>query len=64
MDLSRATWRKATRSNDSGANCVEVGSVPGVVALRDSKDPHGPVLVLSRSNFRRFTEALKHAHQP
>lgn len=27
MDLSGATWRKASYSNDSGANCVEVAAV-------------------------------------
>ncbi|MEU8406124.1 DUF397 domain-containing protein [Micromonospora sp. NPDC048842] len=39
MDLSNARWRKSTRSGASGGNCVEVASnLPGVVAVRDSKD--------------------------
>lgn len=59
MDLSKAAWRKASRSNDSGANCVEVAGVPNIVALRDSKDPHGPNILVSRKDFRHFTETLK-----
>jgi len=39
--LNGAHWRKSTRSNN-GSNCVEVvGNLPGIVAVRDSKDPAG-----------------------
>lgn len=45
MDLSHAAWRKSTRS-DANSQCVEVAlNLPGVVPVRDSKDPAGPVLV-------------------
>lgn len=45
-------WRKSSHSHDSG-ECVEVAALPyGVVGVRDSKDPHGPVLTLSRRAFR------------
>ncbi|MBO4210342.1 DUF397 domain-containing protein, partial [Micromonospora echinofusca] len=44
-DLTGATWRKSTRSGGSGGNCVEVAdNLPGVVGVRDSKDPTGPAL--------------------
>jgi hypothetical protein len=59
MDLSSATWRKASRSSDAGDNCVEVASVPSIVALRDSKDPDGGHILVSRKDFRHFTETLK-----
>jgi hypothetical protein len=37
VDLSRAEWRKASYSGQSG-NCVEVArNLPGLVAVRDSK---------------------------
>ena len=36
-------WTKATRSQQ-GANCVELRRRPGVVEVRDSKDPAGPRL--------------------
>ena len=55
MDLSRAMlWKKSSYSNGGGA-CVEVASnVPGVVAVRDSKDPHGPALALTPDQWRAF----------
>ncbi|MEV5824940.1 DUF397 domain-containing protein [Spirillospora sp. NPDC052242] len=59
MDLSKATWRKSVRSSEQGDNCVELASVSGIVAIRDSKDPVGPKLVVSRRDFRRFAEVLK-----
>ncbi|MGK5737461.1 DUF397 domain-containing protein [Micromonospora sp. URMC 103] len=40
-----ARWRKSTRSGASGGNCVEVAdNPPGIVAVRDSKDPSRPAL--------------------
>jgi len=44
-DLTEAIWRKSTRSNNGGA-CVEVAdNLPGIVAVRDSRDPRGPALL-------------------
>ena len=44
-DLSHATWRKSTYSSSSGQNCVEVATnLPGMVAIRDSKDPRRPIV--------------------
>jgi hypothetical protein len=55
MDLTGAEWRKSTRSNGSGGACVEVaGNLPGVVAVRDSKDPAGPVLTFGPGAWRAF----------
>ncbi|MEU4552957.1 uncharacterized protein DUF397 [Micromonospora violae] len=55
MELTGARWRKSTRSNGSGGNCVEVAdNLPGVVAVRDSKDPGGPVLVFPPDAWRAF----------
>jgi hypothetical protein len=54
IDLSRAVWHKSTRSNNGGA-CVEVaGNLPGVVAVRDSKDPSGPALTFTPDEWRAF----------
>ncbi|MFD0901499.1 DUF397 domain-containing protein [Actinomadura sediminis] len=39
MDLRNATWRKVRRNTENGRNCVEIASVVGAVAVRDSKDP-------------------------
>ena len=59
-DLSRAVWHKSTRSNGSGGACVEVArNLPGIVAVRDSKDPHGPVLTLESAGWRQFIADVK-----
>jgi hypothetical protein len=52
MDLSNATWRKASRSGENGGNCVELADLPGMVAVRDSKDPDGPVLLVTPAVLR------------
>jgi hypothetical protein len=60
VDLSRAVWRKSARSNNGGA-CVEVATnLPGIVAVRDSKDPEGPALAFSSDDWRAFIRQLKH----
>jgi hypothetical protein len=59
MDLSRATWRKASRSHDDGDQCVEVASALDVIAIRDSKDPDGLKMIMNRESFRRLAETLK-----
>lgn len=54
MDLTSAEWRKSSYSSNGG-NCVEVArNVPGVVAVRDSKDPDGPALVFTAQEWRAF----------
>jgi hypothetical protein len=59
IDLSRAQWRKSTHSNNGGA-CVEAAlNLPGVVAIRDSKNPDGPVLVTIPACWEAFTSKIK-----
>ncbi|MFE9191300.1 DUF397 domain-containing protein [Micromonospora sp. NPDC007208] len=58
MDLTGARWRKSIRSGPDGGNCVEVAAnLPGLVAVRDSKDPVGPVLVFPPDAWRAFVES-------
>jgi hypothetical protein len=45
-------WRKSTHSGENGGNCVELAAVTGAIAVRDSKDPSGPVLLLTRTRLR------------
>ncbi|MFY1681035.1 DUF397 domain-containing protein [Micromonospora sp. WMMD730] len=55
MDLTGARWRKSTRSNGGGGACVEVADeLSGVVMVRDSKDPGGPVLAFESYAWRAF----------
>jgi hypothetical protein len=49
-------WRKSRRSSDQGA-CVEVAALPsGAVGVRDSKNPDGPHLTLSRHAFHTLLD--------
>ena len=59
IDLSGAVWVKSRRSNGS-ANCVEVArNLPGIVAVRDSKDPDGPALVFTPDEWRAFAAGIR-----
>jgi hypothetical protein len=51
-------WRKSTRSGGQG-NCVEVAATPTAVGVRDSKDPTGPLLVFTRTEWRAFVAGVK-----
>jgi hypothetical protein len=53
-DLSGAEFRKSSFSG-TGNDCVEVATnLPGVVAVRDSKDRGGPVLSFTPGEWRAF----------
>jgi hypothetical protein len=54
-----AAWRKSSRSGTNSGACVEIAPLPGVVAVRDSKNPDGPMLVFTHANWRSFTAAIK-----
>ena len=56
-----AAWRKSSRSSANGGNCVEVADRPqrGAVAVRDSKDPDGPKLIVSTDEWRVFATGVK-----
>ena len=57
VDLSSAVWRKSTRSGTNG--CVEVAFVQGQVAVRDSKDRSGPVLVFTAHEWEAFLSGAR-----
>jgi hypothetical protein len=51
-------WLKAHSSTANG-QCVEIASAVGNIAIRDSKDPDGPVLVYTTSEFRAFLDGAR-----
>ena len=53
-------WRKSSFSF-ANQNCVEVGHGQGLVAVRDTKDPDGPVIDVSPRAWTEFTKRLKRA---
>lgn len=59
MDLSRAIWRKASYSSGNGGNCIVVATDGREVAVRDSKDPDGPVLQFAREQWSEFAGRLR-----
>lgn len=59
IDPIGARWIKSTRSANGG-QCVEVArNLPGVVGVRDSKDPCGPALVVAPGAWKAFTNAIR-----
>ncbi|HET6212103.1 MAG TPA: DUF397 domain-containing protein [Micromonosporaceae bacterium] len=60
VDLSRAQWRKSTRSGPNCDNCVEVAFVDGgAIAVRDSKRPDGPALIFTPAEWDAFVGGVK-----
>lgn len=59
LDIRRAEWSKSSYSSANG-QCVEVArNLPGVVAVRDSKNPDGPKLIFSPVDWRTFVSGVK-----
>jgi Domain of unknown function (DUF397) len=57
VDLSIAPWHKSTHSSANG--CVEVAFVDGQVAVRDSKDRPGPVLLFTPHEWTAFLAGVR-----
>ncbi|TYB42913.1 DUF397 domain-containing protein [Actinomadura chibensis] len=60
MDVDDFVWRKSSRSASNGGECVELARLPQVIAIRDSKNPDGPKILLGRDQFAALVTTLKH----
>ncbi|MEV6972500.1 DUF397 domain-containing protein [Kitasatospora sp. NPDC093806] len=59
FDLSAASWRKSTYSGGDN-ECIEIADgFPGVLPVRDSKDPAGPSLVFSAAAWGSFVAGVR-----
>ncbi|AXK33446.1 DUF397 domain-containing protein [Streptomyces armeniacus] len=58
-------WRKSSYSSPDNDSCVEVidGYASGI-PVRDSKDPHGPALVVEPAAWSSFVSAVKRGEFP
>jgi hypothetical protein len=55
-----ANWRKSSFSDGNGGDCVEVAPTRDeTIAVRHSKDPDGPLITYTRSEFRAFVAGVK-----
>lgn len=54
-------WFKSSYSGSSGSDCVEAAFLCGGagMAVRDSKDAHGPVLTFDTASFASFLDDVK-----
>jgi hypothetical protein len=59
VNLENAKWRKSNRSGPYSDNCVEVAFVDDAIAVRDSKDPKGPVLLFTQGEWDAFVGGAK-----
>ncbi|WP_116211986.1 DUF397 domain-containing protein [Streptomyces olivoreticuli] len=56
----RYGWYKSSYSPDEGDDCVEIWVADGLISIRDSKNPTGPMLRITPSAYRSFTRAVTH----
>lgn len=59
VDVPAVLWRKSSRSGGDSGQCVEVAGLSWAVAVRDSKDPDGPMLALGRTAFNAFVARIR-----
>ncbi|MFI1929195.1 DUF397 domain-containing protein [Streptomyces sp. NPDC020330] len=60
IDLSAATWRKSSYSNQDGGACLEIADdFAAVFPVRDSKNPHSPALTFTATDWSSFVSAVK-----
>ncbi|MFE7105709.1 DUF397 domain-containing protein [Streptomyces sp. NPDC057575] len=57
---SLSGWRKSSYSGNEGGSCVEVlDDYPTGIPVRDSKNPHGPALVIPAAGWSTFVTSVK-----
>ena len=57
--MRHLTWHKSSYSSDQGGNCIEVANHAKRRAIRDSKEPAGPILAITTVQWSAFTTAVQ-----
>jgi len=58
-DFSSVVWRKSSHSGGQSGQCVEVAALPGLIGIRDSKNPDSAALAIRPDAFRSL---VRHLH--
>ena len=58
-----ASWRTASARCGANTGCVEVGATSRAVAVRDSVDPAGPMLILTPAAWGALLGSIKAVHR-
>ena len=59
-----SVWRKSSRSDSGGGACIEVARADRLVAVRDSKNPEGPVLAFTSAEWLGLVSGIKAGMEP
>ncbi|WP_019855214.1 DUF397 domain-containing protein [Actinopolyspora mortivallis] len=59
LDWSQTTFHKANASSVEGTECVEVARIGDTFGVRNSRDPHGPVLEFTRAEMEAFADGVR-----
>lgn len=60
LNPQMVNWRKSSYSGNQYGDCIEIApGIPGVVPVRDSKNPYGPALVFETGAWASFVAAVK-----
>lgn len=58
-DSSSALWRTSSYSDANGGHCVEVAAVPGVTAVRDTRNRDLAILAFRSREWRAFIKGVR-----
>lgn len=58
-DELHTTWRKSSYSTQEGGQCIELANFDTTVGIRDSTDPHGPMLRFGRDSLAELLNRIK-----
>jgi len=56
---SQQRWRTSSYTGANGGNCIEVGHAGPLIAIRDTKDRHGPALIFTTATWKQFASQVK-----